>query len=751
MSADKVVSGVNPSVQPVIRDRVDVLTFGVGHGDCLLVEVVQSGKTEFRLLYDGGKTLPPALLTHLRGNLRDGAAADLDVVVLSHVDHDHQGGFHQLFTEKDIRIGEYWSPCLPAFERLQWLFRERVATAVGKARDLEDAALARGAAVIYPMENHVDRYGQEQAVTVSVISPARRLLKRLYTAPPHVIAQMLARTPLPLEWMIRGEDAVDDDNGLTSPFAAGTALSRQLLPPGPELKGLDAATLQASAAAAAETEGLEFSPEFFGNHVLNDTSLVIVLDVILDGMHRRRIVLSGDQENWSYISSQHPMGLAPDVLKVPHHGGRVHLWDVNGPKKDALPLDGLGQFFIWMRPRIAIVSAKGVHGLPRTAFREAVRMVGSTLVCPNRRSKEILFAEAASTPPKSCYDQFNCGAADQHQVLTLSLSAHLEDLDAAACLQGNCHRGPAPVVVMQQRLIEPDETFLRWTTGEVRKQARWLEKFLRRERQTLLSHTGDALLKRRHVPMTQWARIAAEAMAEKRTEFAADSGPVLRYAVAHGMAWSKGELKWLEKSDMIASLSEKEYGTLFTWLKRYQGIVLVVGYKDHDIFRNGDRFEALRSANLEPLMRFCAAKAGLEYEIFTRHVMPRLVRDMVNHFSARVVCFDRPFSTETWTTGKIMLQLYHRSTDIPDFLDQAWAPLLHENKPILSDSELEFILDQPVLAPFENDRKMLANPFRHFIAHCPASQLDRDEEGQLSPGTLPRIFNQARWTELWNN
>jgi hypothetical protein len=54
-------------------DRVAVLTFAMGHGDCLLIEVVQAGRGAFRLLYDGAANLQEELLLHLRSNRKDSA------------------------------------------------------------------------------------------------------------------------------------------------------------------------------------------------------------------------------------------------------------------------------------------------------------------------------------------------------------------------------------------------------------------------------------------------------------------------------------------------------------------------------------------------------------------------------------------------------------------------------------------------------------------------------------------------------
>lgn len=126
------MSGIN---DVAIKDELQVHVYGVGHGDCLLVEFKQAGLLRFRMLYDGGKSAGShidELTTYLTRNKR-AEGPDLDVVVLLHVDHDHQGGLHALATKAGLRIGEYWGPCLPAFQRLTWLFSQRVQNAVCRA------------------------------------------------------------------------------------------------------------------------------------------------------------------------------------------------------------------------------------------------------------------------------------------------------------------------------------------------------------------------------------------------------------------------------------------------------------------------------------------------------------------------------------------------------------------------------------------------------------------------------------------
>lgn len=214
-------------------------------------------------------------------------------------------------------------------------------------------------------------------------------------------------------------------------------------------------------------------PDFFGNHVLNDTSLVLVIDVLLDGKRRRRVLLTGDQENWSYIASKYPTGLGVDILKVPHHGGKVFLAD----KQEE---NAIEQMYLWLRPRVAMVSAMGQHKLPHVRTREALRQAGATLFCPNTRGFEPLSSDAVLTDSPCCFDAYGCRqrTSKQSEVVTVRLTGGSASSQVPACLQGTLHHGPAPIVVQTQRIVEPDEAFVRWTRTEIEKQARWIRSCL---------------------------------------------------------------------------------------------------------------------------------------------------------------------------------------------------------------------------------------------------------------------------------
>ncbi|MDX0722662.1 hypothetical protein GOD64_28280 [Sinorhizobium medicae] len=88
----------------------------------------------------------------------------------------------------------------------------------------------------------------------------------------------------------------------------------------------------------AATKGVE--PEFFGNSVLNDTSIVLLVEARM-GVVTRRFLLTGDVESFTYLMARYPMGLACDIVKAPHHGSYSYI------DRD-IAYDAVWQ---WMRPR----------------------------------------------------------------------------------------------------------------------------------------------------------------------------------------------------------------------------------------------------------------------------------------------------------------------------------------------------------------------------------------------------------------
>ncbi|MBL5860366.1 hypothetical protein JBO49_07035 [Serratia fonticola] len=649
-------------------DRIDVLTFGVGHGDCQLIEFWQQDELAFRLLYDGGLALSPTLVDHLRTK-RAGDKADIDIAVLSHVDADHRKGINDLLENEDISIGELWLPCLPAFRRLSWLFAPRVQEAVALADAIEARAIARKIPVVYPLEGHVHRIGHESTLQISVISPARKLMKRLYSASLAELQPLLTHTTLPLEWLIRSSPLTDEENILppeAEMFDNHTALTPDLFTAEPPRITRDSSDNNANQALERYKESLCASsePEFFGQHQVNNTSLVLVIDAVLKQSHRRRIVLTGDQENWVWIASEHPMGLGADVMKAPHHGSRVFL-------SDASDGSDVKQFWLWTRPRIVTVSANGKHSHPHCQFRESIRMIGATLVCPNKRRKEWIFSDVQPPANTSCSAHFGCGTKPQHAVQCISLSARSESLDAAACLSGNGHRSPAPIVVMQQKLIEPDESFIRWTQTEVRKHAQWLNEQLIKQRGNDLAIIPEVDRAKQAITKLTIKTALCRFGGENRLALKYDPAPVVRYAQSHGLLWTETGYRIDIEAKISAPLTENEYRKALGRITKFDHLLFAADdAPDEHTEMLHDRYTFFQHVDTQALTRLSARWAGVPDDDFDEHLKSRLFHDLIRHYQFRAVI---------WRSGRyrqphVLLHLYKKGNKtLHDFLPEKWV------------------------------------------------------------------------------
>lgn len=666
MSQNATAQKINQEHTLVEAERVDVFTFGVGHGDCQLIEFWQQGRLEFRLLYDGGISLSPDLVSHLKNRCSDGSV-DLDIVVLSHVDADHRAGINELLRNNHISIGEIWLPCLPAFRRLSWLFPERVQKAVTLAEEIERLATKRDIPVIYPLQDHVHRAGNDSALQVCVISPARKLMKKLYSASLADLQPLLSHTPLPLEWLIRSSSHIDEEGTFQQDinlFDSNYALTPRQL----ESEGHKMVKDKTALDALNRYKTSLPEPEFFGQSIVNNTSIVLVIDVLLEKKHRRRIVLTGDQENWVWIASEHPMGLSADVMKAPHHGGKIYLSD-NGDG-----INDVEQFWLWTRPRIVTVSANGKHSLPHCQFRESVRMIGATLVCPNKRGHEWIFSDTQPKAKKSCASHFGCDIQNQHPIQRISLSARSESLNAAACLSGNGHRSPAPIVVMQQKLIEPDESFIRWTHTEVRKHAEWLNKNLLEWRARQLS----ALSLMECLKSSFNALTLKDALdlfnGNQRYELVNDPSPVVRYAQSHGLLWIKKECHINNHIEVIAPLIEKEYKNILHRITKFDHLLFT---SDKDIDEREyilkDAYTFLDHVNTEVLVKLLARSSGIPDEYFNDFIKPRLFHDLINKYNARAFKYSS-YHYGYERTSPLILHFYKKESELPpDFIPLEWA------------------------------------------------------------------------------
>jgi len=498
--------------------ELQVASLGVGHGDALLLRWRGAEKKEcWTCLVDGGAS--PEIL---RDHIRDLGVNYLDLVVGTHPDSDHIGGLIGI-AEHVQGIASYWAPPLPAFERHLWLFGKNCTEAIKRSRAVEDSLKPIGTEVLYPVEGYFSAPFGPSGPRIHVLSPAARLVRQLLTTDD--VSWLFASEVMPLGWVL-AETEEEDVEQAPDVAAIGRALATGALRPGDisdSLRREREARSEEKTLAKARSAQAGTAPEFFGDSVLNNTSIVCWLEIPTD--HRtHRLILPGDQENWTYLLARNPRGLHADVLKAPHHGGRLYL-----EQQDAHE-----EVFSHIRPRVVLVSGNGRHGLPRGSIREAAIRWGAAVLCTSERTQEtIVGPEVDST---CCHQALGCDGSVSHNVeLTL-------DRLGIRSQRRSCHPGlgslPGPVVEVRQHIVNPSAILDRLAEHELRRHVAWVRKRLRTIYEQRRKHAAEMVSGSEPVSDAQLLALAPE---EYRPVLAAHLPTILSKGWERGAFWAQSD------------------------------------------------------------------------------------------------------------------------------------------------------------------------------------------------------------------
>jgi len=516
------------TVRSATADELRITALGIGHGDSILLQWRNETDT-WTCLVDGGPS--PDLLKRRLDTLH---VHEIDLLVLTHLDTDHIGGLGGL--AQDRRVGSFLGPALPAFERHLWLFGARGAEAIRRGRALEGSLREAGVEIGYPLEGYAVAPHPGGGV-ISVLSPAARLLRRLLTGDD--VAGLFAQEPMPLGWLLDAEPETPSEEGETD-LRLQAALSRRFLEPA-DLAGFprgaprspgDARELVRSWSVATARE-----PEFFGDSVLNNTSLVLYFEV-RTGSRTHRVLLPGDQENWTYLLARNPRGLHADVLKASHHGGRVYV------ESD----EAHDELFSSVQPHVVLVSGNGRHGLPRAEIRQAAIRWGASVVCTCSRGGELI--SGVSDTSTCCHDVHACGEAD-NAVLILDAEGIRSDRPA-------CHSGfgrlPGPIIQIRQHVVESSSVMGHLAEHELRRHIRWAKETfatIHRDR----SHAASDLTPGSE-PVSM-ATLETLARSAGRLPLIPHLGEMLRQGAARGAFWSAAPLGYSRAQPEAYALPSK--------------------------------------------------------------------------------------------------------------------------------------------------------------------------------------------------
>lgn len=597
-----------------VAGKLQIEMVAVGHGDCFILKWQPDEGDASVVVIDGGPRGGGEKLATALENL---GAPQINLMVLSHTDADHVDGLLEYARRTSrLPIARYWGPCLPAFERHRWLFPDRVTRGLDVAAALE-REIESSSVISWPVE-HASWQSEDGGLRIRLLSPAGRLIERLLVGDDALA--LFLQQPMPVGWLLDAGDAEGDEDrfaDLRDAIRSGEIDPARVptgLPPSwPEGSGLprDPAAL---AAEAARDFGIE--PEFFGNSVLNDTSLVLLVEADIGGVPKR-MLFTGDLQTFTYLMANHPAGLGLELVKAPHHGSLSHV----GEKHDAYD-----EVWQWLRPRAVLVSAGGKHGLPRNDFREAALRSGASLFCACRRGREILVGDAKET---SCHARYACSRAD-HSVL-LDFSRERIEADGQACGSSGSAK-TAPVIQMVQHLVDPSAILDRLTTAERDSHLKWLRGELRGihdRRRAAGSEAGLA-----PVSQTDLARLAA---GQTRFRAAASMDILLDTGARNGSIWSTKPDRYGNGERMAWVMPNRgQWDELTGWLCGHLLILLPVLPADSSAYgvkqiRNVGRTprELLFAADTQYLAERAAMKFAFPEAMFPDAIWPRLAETLI--------------------------------------------------------------------------------------------------------------------------
>ena len=323
--------------------RLEVLP--ARHGDCLLIEYEHRGDVR-RILIDGGA--PGVYRRALRPRLARLSKEELEfeLLVVTHVDHDHIGGILELsldrtmpFQAKDVWFNGFRH--LPGPRVMAGKHGEKLTDLLCRNGASWNRIGFDGLAVAVPESGVPPRVEVDESIALTVLSPTLPQLTRLRK-----------------DWRkscegigVRPEDLEDARRrgryqtlGSTAP-----ADEREILPP-------DVTTLL----------GARFDED---DSAANGSSIAFLLEY----QNRRRILFTGDAHPSTLVESMahlRPEQLRLDAFKLPHHGSRGNVSTdlISKITSDAFIFSSNGEMFSHPHPEaVARVVGYGT-GEPTLCF-----------------------------------------------------------------------------------------------------------------------------------------------------------------------------------------------------------------------------------------------------------------------------------------------------------------------------------------------------------------------------------------------
>ncbi|KZL88589.1 ComEC/Rec2 family competence protein [Clostridium magnum] len=448
--------------------KLKVNFLNVGHGDCAIIKWDNGLRQEpWICTIDSGKDKK-----QLEDFLLKNSISRINLAITSHFDLDHIGGYFDL--DKKIKIEEYWSPYTPAFKKNIWLFGDRVKRSIERAEKLEEELLSRGTSLASPLEKLI--YCPVEGLKIKVLYPAYKLYEKLLSN--EDIKFLFESYPTPLNWLIEETDETinyEDINSLQRGLnkrIKGNLITRNLEEEKIELEQMSKSNFIDQRIKELWSQKTKIEPEFFGNHVLNDTSIVLKFEV-WTGSRWNTLLFPGDIQNWLYLIAKRPNDLVSDIYKVSHHGSNMYL-------AQEIKYDEIIQS---IRPKLSVISANGQYKLPKTKVRDAITRWSTALACTQHKTYDTMsLNRIISSKTDCCHNQYCCS---KHSKATnsknLGVSVEIKDsqmkIEPPPCMH-SAYTSPIPIIQLEQHLVSDSKVLTYLSEREIKIHTEWLKEKL---------------------------------------------------------------------------------------------------------------------------------------------------------------------------------------------------------------------------------------------------------------------------------
>lgn len=608
-----------------IKSKLLVDFVNVGHGDCTLITWQNNiDKLPWHCIIDTGDGFSKANKA-IDEVISERKIKKFDLAILTHFDSDHIGGFSHILDK--VKIARYWSPYTPAFEKYLWLFGQRGIDAIKRAKFIEEKLLQRNTIIESPVDSCI--LSPACGLKITVLSPPIKLFEKLLEGMD--IDSLFGQSSTFLGDLVSDNSSYELEGSnrrertlvrsMYSRLISGI-IKRDIQEENRDMNDDSIYSVGIKVNKELICESMKIEPEFFGNNVLNDSSLVFKIEC-WTGTKWFSMLFPGDLENWLYLVSRHSDALKSDLYKVSHHGGKIHIRN-----KDAF-----NEVIQTIRPDISVISANGKHKLPRNITRNALIRWSTSIFCTQNRCKEYFGIDGSVSAASNncCSDTYKCEPKERG--ICFKLEHNKITVDSQSCY-GTFSVHNYPIIQFEQHLIPDSKILTRLTESEITKQTNWVFKKLKEiheERKKGLNH-----LESQPIDVNE---IHSKSIQEKRNLTEKQINLVFEYGYSNNRFWAmnynyKWEYAYYKPEDI-------DIKTMWNIINNSDVLLFNINRMEKGITSN------IQKAKRDLLCEYIERKTAFPHMLIQSYCWPLLTERLLKHYNIYNVTYT-PYKSEVY-------------------------------------------------------------------------------------------------------